>query len=452
MQKSRNVKILILILLISYLTNGCSIEKMILKYATKNLAPTNLSNEYYPYEKTVSKLMSLDTIINTNIEISLIEGINPLISPPVTYENKYYFAIKDTSYFILFVYDPINKFLNKTRLIIDTNDIKEDKITQIGEVVDLAINEKYLVIATNKFAFVFNRNNNNIYKYLYGFDLVTGKVNGIFIKEDMLYLIYLYYTPDAKEFGGSKIYKINLVEKDLMGISPIYFENMEFLVYKPNKYWAISPSGNYLLLANPLKLDFRILKLDNFNQLYAFKDAANPHWKDYRTYYYDSLFNENKRILNNDSSRLQPSTFLFKLQNDFDKNEGSKIVFVDFIDDSTFWVTFTHPEPKKKKEFVSFCDIWKLDYKKNEWVKIESGLIDALPYAKTIANKENFYLLSSVFFPSFSNKYIANFHISAPMEIMLPSSTDTYEKLFKKRDNFFSENDLFWQLYIYKRK
>ncbi|ROL60330.1 hypothetical protein D9V87_02170 [Bacteroidetes/Chlorobi group bacterium MS-B_bin-24] len=441
--------ILFFLLLASF--TGCNFERMINKLAMKKMAPRKLSIENLQLEKTISKCIALDTILNTNFRISLLEGLNTFIPRPFPLCKKFYFAVKDSNCYQLFFYDLTEKTLSKIPLLIDSSDFQEDKNTKTGTVVDIALNEKYLVLATEKIAFVFSRNDDRTFRYRFGFE-IPSSINGFFVKDEYLYLVDLRYSSKAKNSEGTRLIIINLVEKKLVGILPIPIEHLEFLIYAPNKYWAVNLSRNLFLLANPLKLEFHIYKLNNFDLAYRITDTANIYWKDFKSEYYDTLCKTNKELLRKDTTRVQPASFIYKLGNVFDEAEGSKIVFVDFVDDTTFWVTYTSENPKMKKNKVFYCDIWRYDLRRNSWFKLDTGLVDAPPVGKLKATKENFYLLSWSFPPSFSDKYIANFQLSAPMEIMLPKDNETYEEIFKKRDQFFSDKEPLWQLYIYKWK
>jgi len=438
--------IIILILSFSLFLHSCDFNKVILKLAVKKLSPQTISTNKFSGVK-VNKVISLDTILNTNLPIDLMAGLNPLVPPAVSFNQNFFFAIKDSSCYKLFKYDPRKKLLSCISLIIDPKDFVEDKETKIGKVSRIAINDSYLVIAGENLAFVFVKDNDNSFKYSFGFKL-NSPISGMFIKDKILYLIDLRYTNEVKEYAGNRIFQIDLAERKLINIIPIPFENLEFLCYAPNKYWAISPNKEFFLIANPLNLEFLILSTNGFQKLFHIKDTTNSNWIQFKSSYYDSINNVNRQ--NKMYSRLQPGVFLNKLDKEFFAKNGSKVIFVDFINDTTFWVTYSFGTVKEKEKFGFLCDIWRLNSAENIWNKIASGLIDSPPDSKSKASKSNYYLLSGSFLLSFANEYSASFQLSAPSELMLPKDNVTFDQIFKRRDKFFADKVPLWQFYIYK--
>jgi hypothetical protein len=192
----------------------------------------------------------------------------------------------------------------------------------------------------------------------------------------------------------------------------------------------------------------------------AFTQAISPEQSiyNYNLEYKEKLFYKPKNWKNVDMTelnyirkeklKLSPQEISERLVKT-DDGRGSRIVSVNFANDSTLLVFYTSPNLNEKAGFVRYCNIWKR--KNDKWVLFDKQLKDAYPELSSTLSKGNFPFSGSMQKVRFVNNKAYYIFVS-PNEDKLLQFGKKFSVVKKEMNRHFAEDRIFHQLYIYKCK
>jgi hypothetical protein len=276
-------------------------------------------------------------------------------------------------------------YLNNNKITYYNLKLQEDKNIIYRNIVDFAINDKYLlfIILNHDTYYIYYFQKRNTFDFFKRIKLDIKNIENVFLHDSLIYFSYSYnyHIKDAKVKSKIEIRNINTLKH--FKSKNLEISGIEFTHLKPFRNIAFLNSKGYIIYSDMNK--FNIKLLDKHLNLIDTIEYIPKYW---------SKKSENKLNAISDSCEKLSAISRIKYLRELFENGLSKMYQIGFINDSTFYGAYYSGRKEDMDDHLSHLEIFRI--RNGNIVKFKTGLTD-------IQNENYIPIIFSDNIPEFRN-------------------------------------------------